>query len=192
MAKGGKGEGKGGRKGAHPGRGEYSRYAGYSEATSGAAPSAHFQESVPKGQAKGAPPEELAPTTGEATDSGRTARATTEFIPTAISQLNPAEIEEERRRAEAFNAFLDAFPAPPPQPAAPSPAPASSTWKPRLPTVTPGARSAGTPAAELPGQGEADAAAGATEPGADQTLRRMRKARPLPSVTVRRSTNRLR
>ena len=166
--KGGQGEGKGGRKGAHPGRGEYSRYAGYSEATSGAAPSAHFQESVPKGQAKGAPPEEPPSTTGDADESGRTAEATTEFIPTAISQLSPAEIEEERRIAEASYEFLDAFPAPSLQPAAPRPAPATSTWKPQLPTVTPSARSAETLAAELPSQGEADASAEAAEPGANQ------------------------
>ena len=73
--KGGQREGKGGRKGAHPGRGEYSRYAGYSEATSGAAPSAQFQESVPEGQAKGAPPEEPPSTTGGADASRRTVSA---------------------------------------------------------------------------------------------------------------------
>ena len=164
--KGGHGEGKGGKKGAHPGRGEYSRYAGYSEAASGAAPSVHFQESVPKGQAKGAPPEEPPSTTGDANESGRTARATTEFIPTAISQLSPAEIEEERRIAEAFNAFLNAFPAPPPQPAAPRPAPAT-TWTPQLPTATPSGSSAETLASEPPGQGAADVSAEAAEPGAD-------------------------
>ena len=53
--KGGQSAGKGGKKGAHPGRGEHSRYAGYSEATSGAAPFTQFQESVPEGQAKGDP-----------------------------------------------------------------------------------------------------------------------------------------
>ena len=60
---GGKGRGrgsqsasKGGKKGAHPGRGEYSRYAGYSDATSDAVPSIQFQDSAPEGQAKGALP----------------------------------------------------------------------------------------------------------------------------------------
>ena len=91
-----------------------------------------------------------------------------------MSQLSPAEIEEERRRAEAFNVFLDAFPAPPPQPVAPSPAPVSSTWKPRLPTVTPGSRGAETLAAKPPDQEEADASAGAPEPGADKAPRRRR------------------
>ena len=86
---------------------------------------------------------------------------------TAISQLSPAEIEEERRIAEAFNAFLDAFPAPPPKPAAPKPAPTTSTWKPQLPTVTPIGREAETLAAELTEQGKAGASAEAAEPDAD-------------------------
>ena len=108
--KGGQPEGKGGRKGACLGRGEYSRFAGYSEATSGAAPSAQFQESVPEGQAKGAPPEEPPSNTGGADKWGATASAKG-YMPTAISQFTPAEIEEERRIAEEFNGFLDAFPA---------------------------------------------------------------------------------
>ena len=159
--KGGKGEGKGGRKGAHPGRGEYSRHAGYSEPTSGATPSAHFQESVPQCQAKGVPPEVPAPTPGKATESSRTAGTTPEFIPTALSRLSPAELAEERKRAEAFNAFLDAFHTPPPQPAAPSPAPVSSTWMPRLP----GSQGTATPVANPPDKGEADASARAPAPG---------------------------
>ena len=47
-------------------------------------------------------------------------------MPTAISQLTLAEIEEERRIAEEFNAFFDALLAPQPKPVAPKPAPTAS------------------------------------------------------------------
>ena len=164
--KGGQPEGKGGRKGAHPGRGEYSRYAGYSEATSGAAPSAQFQESVPDGQAKGVPPEEPPSIIGGVDALGGTASAKG-YMPTAISQLTPAEIEEERRIAEEFNAFLGSFLAPQPNPVAPNPAPTASAWKPQLPTRPPIGREAEILSAVHTEQGEAGAPAEAAEPNVD-------------------------
>ena len=131
-------------------------------------PSAHFQESIAQCQPKGIPPEVAASTPGKATEPSRTEGTTPEFVPMALSQLSPAEPAEERRRAEAFNAFLDAFPTPPPQPAAPSPAPAWSTWRPKLPTETPGQQGTATPATSPPDQGEADVSGGAPAPGTEQ------------------------
>ena len=92
---GGKGRGmgsqsasKGGKKGAQPGRGEHSRYAGYSDATSDSVPSIQFQDSVPEGQAKGAPPK------GPPFASGRTGVPrdpvpTPEYIPESMRGLSP-------------------------------------------------------------------------------------------------------
>ena len=96
LGKGGQSAGKGGKKGAHPGRGEHSRYAGYSEATNGAAPSTKFQASVPEGQAKGAPPKGPPSTPGR-TDVSSGPVSAQGYMPESISHFNPAEIEEERR-----------------------------------------------------------------------------------------------
>ena len=150
--------------------GQYSRYAGYSdsEPTSGATPSAHFQESVPKCQPKRIPPEVPTPTPGKAAEPGRTEGTLPEFTPTALRQFSPAELEEERKRAEEFNAFLDAFPAPQHPPAAPNPAPVSSAWRPKLPARTPGPQGTSTPLANPPDQGAADVSEAAPAPGAKQ------------------------
>ena len=138
----------------------------YSEATSGAALSAQFQESVPEGQAKGAPPEKPPSTTGGADGLGGAVSAMG-YMPTAVSQLTPAEVEEDRRIAEEFNAFLDAFLAPQPKPVAPKPAPTASAWEPQLPTRPPMGRAAGILPAVHTEQGEASAPAEAAEPGDD-------------------------
>ena len=125
--------GKGGKKGAHPGRGEYSRYAGYSGAASGSGPSAQFRDSVPAGQAKGAPPKGT-PFAAEGTgDLGSPAPAP-EYVPSYLSGLNPEELAEARKQAEAFNAFLDAFPSGS-RPVIPEPAPSLAAGKAPSPMV---------------------------------------------------------
>ena len=91
-------------------------------------------------------------------------------MPTAVSQLTPAEIEEERRIAEGFNAFLDTFPAPQPSLVAPKPASTASAWKPQLPTRPPFGREGETFLAVHTEQGEASAPDEAAEPEVDLAL----------------------
>ena len=164
--KGGQSAGKGGKKGAHPGRGEHSRYASNSEATSDAAPSTQFQESVPEGQAKGAPPKGP-PTTPGRTDVSSGPVSAQGYMPESISHLSPGEIEEERRIAEAFNAFLDTCPNPEPKPVTPKPAPTAAAWKPHIPTMSSTGPVAVALAPEPTEQVGAGAPAKAVEPGVD-------------------------
>ena len=125
---GGQPAGKGGKKGAHLGRGEHSRYAGYSGATSDSAPSIQFQDSVPAGQAKGAPPKGT-PFAAGRTGDPRDPVPIPEYIPESMRGLGPEEFEEAPREAEAFNAFLDSFPKGS-RPAVPKPcSTVSGRWK---------------------------------------------------------------
>ena len=168
---GGKGRGrgnqsasKGGKKGAHPGRGEYSRYASYSEATSDAVPSIQFQDSVPEGQAKGAPPK------GPPSASGRTGVPSDpvpaqEHMPESIRRLSPEAIEEERRAAEAFNAFMDASPTGS-RPVVPKPALTAAAGEPPTPTMTYAGPVAPALAPEPKGQAATGAQAETIEPDA--------------------------
>ena len=161
--KGGQSTGKGGKKGAHPGRGEHSRHVGYSEATSGAAPSTHLQESVPEGQAKGASPQ--GPLLLLVTQMPRADRSPPKG--TCLSHFatsGPDKIDEECRIAEAFNAYLDAFSAPERQPAVFKPAPTAAAWKPHLPTMPSTGPVAPILAPDPTAQGGAGAPAEAAEP----------------------------
>ena len=126
--------GKGGKKGAHPGRGEHSRYAGYSRATSDSVPSVQFQDSVPAGQAKGAPPKGTPSTAGRTGDPSDNVPIP-EYIPDAMRGLSPAAFEAARREAEAFNNFLESFPAGS-QPVIPKPAPSAAAGKTTSPMMT--------------------------------------------------------
>ena len=164
--KGGQSTGKGGKKGAHPGRGEHSRHVGYSEATSGAAPSTQFQESVSEGQAKGASPKGPPSTPGH-TDASSGPVSAQGYMPESLRHLSPGEIDAERRIAEAFNAFLDAFPTPEQQPAASKPAPTAAAWKPHTPTMPSPGPVAPVPAPEPTAQVGAGAPAEAAEPDVD-------------------------
>ena len=89
---GGQPAGKGGKKGAHPGRGEHSRYAGYPRATNDSVPSILFQDSVPAGQAKGAPPKGTPFAAGRTGDPSDTVPIP-EYIPDAMRGLSPEEFE---------------------------------------------------------------------------------------------------
>ena len=164
--KGSQSAGKGGKKGAHPGRGEHSRYAGYSEATSGAALSTQFQDSVPDGQAKGALPKGPPSASGR-TDVSSGPVSAQGYMPESISRLSPEAIEEERRIAEAFNAFPDTFPTPEPQPVAPKPAPIAAAWKPHIPTMAYTGHVAAALAPEPTEQVGAGAPTEAVEPDVD-------------------------
>ena len=112
-------------------------------------------------------------------------------MPESISHLSPAEIEEERRIAEAFNAFLDIVSTPEPQPVALKPAPTAAAWKPHIPTMASTRPVASALAPEPTEQVGAGAPAEAVEPDVDPaSVGRKGRTNRLPSVVPLRTISR--
>lgn len=138
--------GKGGKKGAHSGRGEHSRYVGYSGTVDISEPSASFRDSVPAGQGKAGPPKGT-PFAAEGTGTLSGPVPASEYVPSYLSNLSAEDLAEERKREEDFLAFLDTFPSGS-QPATPGqtllpvreedPLPGAAPLEPEAPVPLPG------------------------------------------------------